>query len=78
MKIHLCLGNTESISKKALFEKHVKFIRINPNISKYWEFRESMVLSLDTKSNMTSIYFTNFFIIIRNCKWEDSEVDADR
>ena len=29
--------------------KHIKSIRLNPNISKYWEFGELKVLGLDTK-----------------------------
>ena len=48
--------------------RDTKSIRINPHISKYWEFRESKVLVTDTKSNMTSTYCTNFFIIIRHYK----------
>ena len=51
--------------------KHIKAIRMNKNISKYWEFGELKVLVLDTKSNMTYKYDTNFFIIIRHYKCED-------
>ena len=58
--------------------KHIKSMRLNPNISKYCEFGELKVLGLDTKSNMTSKYGTIFFIIIRHYKWEDFEIDADR
>ena len=61
-----------------LSPKHIESIRLNPNISKYWEFRELKVLGLDTKSDMTSKYVTNFFISIRHYKREDFEIDADR
>ena len=54
-----------------LFEKHKESSRINPNISNYREFLESMVLILVIKSYMTSKYGTNLFIIIRHYKWED-------
>ena len=49
--------------------------------SKYFrrrEFGESLVLVLDTRSNMTPKYGTGFFIIIRHYKWEDYEIDADQ
>ena len=36
------------------------------------------MLVLDTRSNMTSKYDTNFFIVIRHYKREDCETDADR
>ena len=55
-----------------------KSSQINQNISRYREFAESTVLLLDTRSNMTSKYGTNYFIIIRHYKWEDCEIDADR
>ena len=58
--------------------KHIKSIRLNPNIFKYCEFWELMVLGLDTKSDMTSEHVTNFFIIIRHYKWEDCEINAYR
>ena len=61
-----------------LSPKHIKSIRLNVNISKYWEFGELKVLGLDTKSDMTSKYFTHFFIIIRHYKWEDFEIHSDR
>ena len=54
-----------------LSPKHIKSIRLNLNISKYWEFGELKELCLDTESDMASKYFTNFFIIIRHYKWED-------
>ena len=56
----------------------MKSIRLNSNISKYWEFVELKVLGFDTKSDMITKYFTNFFIIIRRYKWEDFEIDADQ
>ena len=61
-----------------LSAKHIKSIILNPNIFKYLEFGESTVLGYGTKSDMTSKYDTNFFIIIRHYKWEDFEIDADR
>ena len=61
-----------------LSPKHIKSIRLNPNISKYWELGELKVLGYDTKSDMTSIYGTIFFIITRHYKWEDFEIEADR
>ena len=42
------------------------------------EFGESMVLILDTRSNMTTKYGTNYFIIKRHYKWEDCELNAVR
>ena len=56
----------------------MKSIRLNPNISKYWEFGELKVLGYDTKSDMTSKYGTIFFIIISHLKWEDFGIEADR
>ena len=41
--------------------KHIKSIRLNPNISKYWEFVELKVLGYGTKSDLTSKYGTMFF-----------------
>ena len=38
------------------------------------EFGESLVLVLDTRSNMTSKYGSNFFIIIRHYKSADCEI----
>ena len=61
-----------------LFAKHLKSNRINPNISKYGEFGESKMLGLDTISNMTFKYGTDYFIIIRHYKLEDCEIDTDR
>ena len=61
-----------------LSPKHIKSIRLNPNISKYWEFGELKVLGYDTKSDMTSKYSTIFFIITRHYKLEDFEIEADR
>ena len=61
--MNLCLRNTEWIPTNTLFEKHIKLIRINPNISKYWEFEELKELVLDKKSNMTSKYDTNFLLL---------------
>ena len=60
-----------------LSPKHIKSIRLNPNISKYLKFAELKVLGLDTKSDMASKYVTNLFIIIRHYKWEDLEIDSD-
>ena len=56
-----------------LSPKHIKSIRLNQNISKYWEFGELKVLCLDTKSDMTSKYFSHFFII-RHYKLDDFEL----
>ena len=61
-----------------LFEKHIKSIRINPNIFKYWGFWELNILVLETKSNMTSKCGTNYFIIICHCKLEECKTDRDR
>ena len=61
-----------------LSPKHTKLLRLNPNISKYWEFGELKVLGYNTKSDMTSKYGTIFFIIIRHYKREDFEIEADR
>ena len=54
--------------------KHIKSIRLNPNISKSWEFVELKVLGYGTKSDMTSKYGTIIFIITRHYKWEDFEI----
>ena len=51
-----------------LSPKHIKSIRLNRDISKYREFGELKVLCLDTKRDMTSKYFTHFFIITRHYK----------
>ena len=42
------------ILNKSSSPKHLKSYRINPNIFKYSEFEESMVLVWDTKSKITS------------------------
>ena len=52
----------------SLFAKQLKSSRKNQNICKYLEFGESTVLVLDTRSNMTSKYGTEYFIIIRHYK----------
>ena len=70
--------NTEAVVQYPLFDKHKESSLINQNISTYREFGESLVLGLDTRSNMTSKYGTNFFIIIRHHKLEGCEIDADR
>ena len=70
-KTTLWLWNTEWIPTKPLFEKHIKSIRINPNVSKYWEFWELKVLVLDIEGNMTTKYGTSLFIIICHYKWKD-------
>ena len=49
---------------ESLSPKHQKSFRMNPNISKYREFGELIVLVLDTRSNTASTYGTNVFIII--------------
>ena len=59
-----------------LSPKHIKSIRLNTNISKYWEFGESKVPGLDTKSDITSKYVTNYFIIIRHYKWFSEEEET--
>ena len=61
-----------------LSPKHIKSIRLNPNICKYWEFVELKVLGYGTKSDMTSKYGTIFIIITRHYKWEDFEIEAGR
>ena len=61
-----------------LSPKHINSIRLNPNISKYWEFVELAVVGYGTKSDMTSTYGTIFFIITRDYKWENFEIEADR
>ena len=61
-----------------LFEKHKKPSRINPNIYKYREFVESLVLVLDTRSNTIFKYGTNFFIIIFIIFYYFLLIDADR
>ena len=48
--------------------RSIKSIRLNPNISKYWEFGELKVPGLGTKMDRTSKYGTNFFIIKRHYK----------
>ena len=58
--------------------KHLKSSLINPNISKYKEYGNAKELVMDRRSDMTSKYGTNLFIIIRHYKWEDWEIDADR
>ena len=60
-----------------LSPKHIKLIRLNPNISKYFEFEELQVLGYDTKSDITSKYGTNFFLITSHYKC-DFEIEADR
>ena len=55
----LALWNTERIS---LLVKLLKSSLINPNISKFREFGESTELVLDTRSNVTSKYGTNYSI----------------
>ena len=72
------LWNTEQIPRISLSPKHIKSIRLNPNISKYLEFGVLKVHGLDTKSNMTYKYATNFFIVIHHYKWEDYEIDTDQ
>ena len=47
----------------ALSPKYIISLRLNPNISKYWEFGELKVLGYGTKNDMTSKYGTIFFII---------------
>ena len=37
------LGIQNKFLRTTHFEKHIKSIRINPNIFKYWEFRKSNV-----------------------------------
>ena len=61
-----------------LSPKHIKSIRLNPNISKYWEFVKLKVVGYVTKIDMTCKYGTIFFIITRHYKWEDFKIDADR
>ena len=52
----------------ALSPKYIISLRLNPNISKYWEFGELKLLGYGTKSGMTSKYGTIFFIITRHYK----------
>ena len=52
----------------ALSPKYIISLRLNPNISKYWEFGELEVLGYGTESDMTSKYGTIFFIITRHYK----------
>ena len=61
-----------------LSPKHIKSIWLNPNISKYWWFGELKAQCLDTESDVTSKYVTNFFIIKRHYKREDFEINPDR
>ena len=46
--------------------------------NRYWELGELKVLVLNTKSDMTSKYGTNFFIITHHYKLEDRKIDANR
>ena len=57
-----------TLPRFAYLKKHIKSIRLNPNISKYWEFVELKVLGYGTKSDMTSKYGTIVFIITRHYK----------
>ena len=59
----LALWNAEWVS---LFVKQLKFYGMNPNISKCWLF-----VLLDTRSNMTSKYSTNYLLLRQSYKWED-------
>ena len=52
----------------ALSPKYIISLRLNSNISKYWEIGELKVLGYGTKSDMTSKYGTIFFIITRHYK----------
>ena len=54
-----------------------KVIGIQLKLNK-WNFGESMVLVVDTRSNMTSKYGANLFIIGRHYQWEDRKIDATR
>ena len=64
------------ILNESLCTKHLKSSRINPYNSKYKDFGESKVLDLDTRSNMTSKYGTNVFII--SAINEKTEIIADQ
>ena len=66
------------MSVQFAYLRNTKSIRLNPNISKHWEFLELELLGYDTKSDMTSKYGNIYFITRRHYKWEDFEIEADR
>ena len=62
--IYISYLNDQTWLVGSLFVKQLKSGRMNPNSSKWRESGESAVLVLDARSNMTSKYATNHFIIM--------------